>query len=113
MQINKTELKNFLSGSVYARLVTAILLFIALFTLPIGYYNFLRWVVCLTAIYTLIISYKADGAVNFGVWLFILIAILFNPIFPIFMSRSIWRVSDLIVAVIFLASTFFIRENGI
>jgi hypothetical protein len=104
------ELRKYFSGSVIARLVTSILLFIALSNLPIGYYKFLRWVVCATALYTAFISYNKKEQINIGVWLFVLIAILFNPIIPFYLGRQFWQISDIIVSVIFITSTFFIRE---
>ncbi len=52
------SIKQFFTGSVIARLITSLLLFIALSNKKIGYYKFLRWVVLGTAIYTAFIAFS-------------------------------------------------------
>jgi hypothetical protein len=47
---------------------------------------------------------------NFGIWLFGLIALLFNPIIPFYLSRQSWQISDVIIGIIFIVSTFIIKE---
>jgi hypothetical protein len=67
--------------------------------------------VCATAIYTTFISYIKKGQINIGVWLFGLIAVLFNPLIPFYLGKSIWQKADVIVSIIFIISTFIVREN--
>ena len=105
------NIKSYFTSSVIARLVTSILLFVSLSDQHIGFYKFLRWVVCATALYTAFISYNKKEQVNFGVWLLGLIALLFNPILPFYLGKYTWQITDLIVAVIFIISTFIIREE--
>ena len=102
---------NFFTSSVIARLVTSILLFIALTNQRIGYYKFLRWVVLATAIYTAYVAFKKRESINLGVWIFSLIAILFNPIVPFYLGKTTWQIADLIVGIIFLVSIFLIKEK--
>jgi len=106
------NLKSFFTSSVIARLITTIFLFISLSNLPIGYYKFLRWVVCATAIYSLYISYNTKEKINFGVWLFGLIALLFNPIIPFYLGKASWQVADIIVGSIFIISIFYLKEES-
>lgn len=105
-------MKKYFVSSVYARLITSAMLFISLYRLPIGYYNFLRWVTCGTALYVAFISYLKKDKINFGVWLFVLIALLFNPILPFYLGRELWQIVDVIVAMIFMLSIIFIRETN-
>lgn len=105
-------MKNYFTGSVIARLITSIFLFIALSNLPIGYYKFLRWIVCATAIYSLYISYNIKEKINFSVWLFGLIALLFNPIIPFYLGKASWQVADIIVGTIFIVSIFYLKEEA-
>ena len=70
-------------------LVTAIMSFVAILDLPYGYYQILRFIVCGTAIYYLYQSYKHASHLPVK-WLAVGIAILFNPIAPIYLDRSIW-----------------------
>jgi hypothetical protein len=39
-------------------------------------------------------------------WIFGIIAVLFNPVAPIYLARETWSVIDLIVAAILVASIF-------
>ena len=103
--------KDYFTSSVIARLVTSILLFVSLTNQHIGYYNFLRWVVSATALYTAYVSYIKKEQMNFGIWLFGLIALLFNPLIPFYLGKGSWQIADVIVGLIFIASTFIIQEN--
>lgn len=104
-------MKKYFTSSVIARIIASVLLFVALYNFPIGYYKFLRWVICSTAIYTAYVSFIKNNKINFGVWLFSLISVLFNPITPFYIGKSNWKIADLLVGVIFLVSTFVIREK--
>lgn len=67
---------------------------------PYGYYTLLRWVVCLTTGYLAHEGYKQGrrkSPVLLGA-----IALLFNPIVPVHMSKSDWASADLIVAVVLI-----------
>jgi len=86
-------------------LLSVIFLLIAIFPInEYGYYILLRWIVFLTALYVGYIFYKE----NFSpiTWLMAIIAILFNPIFPLHFSKSIWLPVDLLVAIIFIMIIF-------
>jgi len=97
-----------LSSSALIRIITAILLLISLANLNIGYYNFLRWVVTSSSIYMAIISFREK--VEVGVWVFGLLALLFNPIFPFYLSKSLWRSVDVVAAIIHIVSIRFINK---
>ena len=105
------SIRRYLTGSAIARLITALLSFLSLLNLSIGYYKFLRWVVFLTSLYSVFISYNNNHKINFSIWLFGLIAILFNPFFPFYLGKEIWRITDLIVGIIFILSIFFMIEE--
>jgi hypothetical protein len=79
-------------------LLPAIMLVVAILPLPYVYYSFLRIIICLSSGFIAYSMYSEAG--NFGPWAvtFTLIAVLFNPIFPIFLSREIWLVVDLSIA---------------
>ena len=51
---------------------------------PYGYYTLLRWVVCISA---LMVVYRASHVDRpWAVWTFGLVALLFNPLVPIYLS---------------------------
>jgi len=87
------------------RIAAAILLFVALIHLPIGYYTFLRIVVSCIAVYNI---YEARNDAN-KLWLifFIVAAIVFNPIIPIYLRhKREWMPIDVVFGLIFLISAW-------
>lgn len=80
--------------------------FIAILKLPIAYYTFLRIIVSLGAILAIysFLKYKDHS------WLvaFVIILILFNPVFPIYLHRkSIWMPLDVVTGILFLILGFY------
>jgi hypothetical protein len=78
--------------------------------LPYGYFEFLRWVVTLTAIFYIFQAYKLSktGIVTAG----ILLAILFNPIASIHLDRSLWLILDLISAFVIGIMMINLQKHG-
>lgn len=90
-------------------IICAILLFSAVFYLPISYYRFLRVIIFIGA---LLVVYKNRKEWLFWSVLFSIIAILFNPILPIYLyKRSIWMPIDIIVGILFLIDGFLYKEK--
>jgi hypothetical protein len=85
-------------------LLAGIMLLLAIPPLwPYAYYQILRIVVTATAILGIYKAYKT-GSTGW-VWTLGAIAVLFNPIAPIFLTKEAWVLPDLIAAVIlFLAA---------
>ena len=79
--------------------IVAGLLLIALLPLPYFYYQLLRIVVTVVAA---IYAYKfyednqMAKVITFGI-----IALIWNPIFPIYMDKSAWMILDIVGAVVF------------
>jgi hypothetical protein len=90
-------------------LIAAILLFIAVMSLPYGYYQILRWLVFVCSMYVVYLCFK--WKLSWLSWLFIIIAIVFNPLFPIIFSEGTWKYIDVATGVIFILSTIFLREH--
>ena len=81
-------------------LICSGLLLLALLNLPIGYYTFLRIVITIGAIIVIVKEYQE--CVNFWIIIFGLIAIVFNPVFPIYLNnKSAWILIDIISAIFF------------
>lgn len=86
-------------------LIPAISLFVGLADLPIGYYTFMRIIVFIASCILVHINYKERNTVDLWVVLFALIAILFNPIFPIYLhDKDLWAILDIICAVIYIVN---------
>ena len=82
-------------------LLCAILALTACFNMPMGYYTFLRIALTLGALTVLYSEVQKD--VNLLGISFIAIAILFNPIFPVYLyQKSLWIAIDIVTAILFL-----------
>lgn len=103
--------KKFFSISVIARLIATFLLLLSFTKQQIGFYQFLRWIVCATAIYTIYVEYKNEEEINTWLWMFGIIALLFNPVFPFYLGKSAWQVVDIGTALFFIASLFYLGEK--
>lgn len=83
----------------------ALCCFIGIFRLPIEYYTFLRILVSVAALLVLYITLSAKQ--HYFSIIFIVILILFNPVFPIYLFRkSLWIPIDTITGILFLLITF-------
>ena len=82
-------------------LAAAVMLLLAIPSIwPYGYFVILRWVVAGSA-YIAYLAYEANRTA--WIWTMAIVAILFNPIFPVHLTKEIWIVIDLAVAIIFLS----------
>ncbi|MFH1968454.1 MAG: DUF6804 family protein [bacterium] len=96
-------MKTFIKDN-WFKIVAIILLLWALADNPYSYYQFLRWVVLVIACYTAYVAYNKQ---KIGwAWTFGIMAVLFNPIFPFYLSRDTWQLIDVAVAIIFFVSFF-------
>jgi len=94
-------------------LIPAIFLCIVpFFKFPYGIYTLLRIVVTLSAAFIIYDNYKKTNNVNTTIVLFSIILIVFNPIFPIRLSREIWLPIDLITAAIYFYHYMKIRKQN-
>ena len=89
----------------YSSLLCACLLVIAVLHLPISYYTFLRTVVTLGA--TLVIIKSSVAKEYVWIAIFVVIAIVFNPFFPIYLyQKTKWLWVDLLAALLFLIDLY-------
>ena len=78
-----------------------IVMAIGLLPMPYGYYTLSKLVVCGCSIYYAFHLYEKKDMI-FG-WVFGFFAILYNPIFPIYLyEKEIWIVVNLITAGVFV-----------
>jgi hypothetical protein len=89
-------------------LIPVALLLLAAGRMPYGYYTFTRIVVCGFGAFIAVIGWDRS---SLRVWsvLFGLLAILFNPIVPIHLSRGTWPYLDIGAAIILAAHLVFVR----
>lgn len=91
-------------------LLPSVMLIIALAKLPYGYYTLLRIVVTVCAIVLAAEIKKRD---NIGAWFvaFVFVALLFNPLIPIHLTRGVWAPIDVGCALMFAAHMYFVRDR--
>ena len=83
------------------------MLLIALEKNPYDYYTILRFVVFFVALGGVKISFDKER--KHWIWILGFIALLFNPIFPIKLSRETWAPIDVITAIVLTTSSLCIR----
>lgn len=76
---------------------------------PYGYYILLRWIISLSAIFIAYQAYKEEKST--WIYVFAGLAILFNPIAPIYLDKSVWVLIDLISSVLFATFSFHNRKK--
>ena len=86
-------------------LICAAFLLLALMNLPMGYYTFLRIIVTIGAV--VIVVKELENEFNFWVIAFGIMAILFNPLIPVYLQgKEAWMPIDFIAAVLFIVKGF-------
>jgi|AntAceMinimDraft_18_1070375.scaffolds.fasta_scaffold09436_7 hypothetical protein len=93
-------------------IIASILLLLSFFDWPYGYYTFLRVIVSIVAVYYVYYLYTIIKKQFFLFWALIAIAILFNPIFPVYIGdKTIWGIIDVIVAAFFVSLIIKFRKK--
>ncbi len=83
------------------KLVLATGLILCLLDLPYVYYNILRWVMAIACFNLASDQHEKN---HFGGWFFfVATAILFNPLYEVHLTRLLWNVIDIMIAVVLLA----------
>ncbi len=77
------------------RLALISVLLLALAPLPIGYYTFLRIVVCGGSVYLFFTSTRGKWK-----WMWGTLAIVFNPLIPLYLGRNLWQIVDVVAALV-------------
>jgi hypothetical protein len=85
------------------KIVLAALLLLCLLEMPHGYYQFVRFVSMAGFAY---LAYSANEKNHKNeVFIYIALALLFQPFFKIALGRTIWNIIDLVVAASLLVSS--------
>jgi hypothetical protein len=93
----------------YIFLFLALIILLAIFKMPYFYYQLLRWIVCSVLIKLSYDFYLENKRQNLP---FIAIAVVFNPIAPIYFGVWIWKLIDLITGLFFIYK-FFEKDDEI
>lgn len=88
-----------------------VLLLLALGPWPYGYYTFLRLVVCASALYAAFVLLSGGKSPWLG-WIFVGLAILYNPIFRVHLDRETWSLINLASAAPYALLGWVSRREG-
>ncbi len=87
------------------KVALAILFFLCLLKMPYSYYQFVRF---LALVGFAVLAYQANQQNNSTAsFIYVALALLFQPFFKIALGRDLWNVVDVIVGIGLLASLFF------
>jgi hypothetical protein len=88
----------------------AVLLFICLFDMPYGYYQFVRVAATLVFVLFAIQSYNLKS--NAMILIYVILAILFQPFEKIALGREVWNILDVIVGVGLLLTALYKKTES-
>lgn len=82
----------------------AIVLFLCIFNMPYGYYQFVRFISMFGFVYLAYTSNEVNNKKE--AFVYIGLAILFQPFIKIALGKTIWNVVDFIVGICLILSLF-------
>ena len=92
-------------------IIPAAFLLIGIADMPIGYYTFFIIVVFISSGVIAYNSYSLEGKISFGAALFGGIALLSNPIFPVYLQdKEIWT-TDIVSVVSFVGAGIYLKKK--
>jgi len=84
-------------------MIASTMLLLAFLDWSYGYYNLLRVAITSVSIYYVYYLDTTLEKQNFWFWSLIGIAILFNPIIPVYLyDKSVWEIIDIVVVIFFM-----------
>lgn len=83
-----------------SKLILAVFLLVCLFRMPYGYYEVVR-VFAMVGFGAMAYDYFSSGKKDLGV-VFATLAVLFQPFVKFYVSRPIWQVVDVVVAILLI-----------
>ncbi len=90
--------------------IAAGFLFVGVLPLPYGYYMLLRFIACALFAWAAYIAFEKNG--NVLPWVFVVLAIVFNPIIKIHFPKEMWAIIDFSSGLFLVLVSGKIQENG-
>jgi hypothetical protein len=91
------------------KLILAILFFVCLAKMPYNYYEFIRFIALVAFAF---LSYESYQEGNKGLaFIYAALALLFQPLFKIYLGRTLWNIIDVIVALFLIATIFYPKRR--
>ncbi|RCX03548.1 DUF6804 family protein [Marinomonas foliarum] len=90
--------------------IAAGFLFVGVLPLPYGYYMLLRFIACGVFAWAAYIAFEKNE--NVLPWVFVVLAIVFNPIIKIHFPKEMWVIIDFSSGLLLVLVSGKIQENG-
>ncbi len=90
-------------------LIAAAMALVAIANLPYGYYTLMRLVVCATAIFVVVVGAKSGQM--WAVWLYGILALLFNPVVPVHLTKGLWQPLDIVTGAALVGAAIVVRRK--
>ena len=91
----------------YIKLILSALFLLCLVPMPYGFYSLIRFVAMIAfAIYAYVYYEKKNNKLAI---VFLSLAILFQPLLPIYLGRMLWNIVDVSVAIFLVV--LYVKEN--
>lgn len=84
--------------NIFARIILIILILIGILNQPYSYYEFLRVIVFIISIILALHALRNSNKTGFE-YLYIAMAILYNPIFPVYLSKDTWVIFNVLTII--------------
>lgn len=91
------------------KLTLSILLFLCLIDWPYGYFQFVRLCAMLGFIYLAYEAFLEDQKTE--LYVFLLLAVLFQPVVKISLGRTLWNIVDVLVGIGLMSSAFLKKSD--
>lgn len=112
LESDKIKMKKNIKFNIYPAIIASILLLASFFPWPYGYYTLLRWFTTGIAVYYAYLIYTTQKEKIAWFWGLAIVAILFNPIAPIYLyDKIIWNIIDIVVAGFFIGLIIKLRKK--
>ncbi len=79
------------------KIVLSVLFLLCLIDMPYGFYQLIRFIALIGFGVLAYQSYQKERQTEFVIYL--ILAVLFQPIFKIYLGRTIWNIIDVVVAI--------------
>jgi len=90
--------------------ITASLLVVGALPMPYGYYMLLRIAATLVFTWSAFIAY--ERSYKWLPWVYAILAILFNPIMPVYFQKELWVIIDILAAaLLFLTQRHLVDDD--
>jgi hypothetical protein len=91
----------------HLKLILALLFLLCLAPMPYGFYSLIRFVAMIAfAVFAYFYYEKKDNKLAI---VFLSLAVLFQPLLPIYLGRILWNIVDVVVAIFLVV--LYIKEN--